>query len=737
MSIINYILDTIDIINSYSKDNLEIKELDEFTIAKGGFTFKILERGKFGSRDSVVIEASNKNETKKYSYYRSHSEVGLWRACYFISYTGQLYKGVNYITASFVDIDIQNLINKKYDKLNTNETIDTYCSSDTLSNLLADRNRIVNDPIFNTLSRCKAGECFKSTWKIKNYIDRLQDTGYDYELKKLLCETDENCDNILNNDKKLLEQIKGMYKAISEFVEKYFEITSEPNYIGENTVTYKNESEQTKIIHNFFEIKIKNKVNNKEYKLIYSKYEFKKTSNSNFNGEYYTIINIVPAKENLTIFGLNYDIVSAGVYIYKILEYKEQCNIKDRDRSVSVDNKSCYIFIGDLMTNIFPFNKINGVELVQSKSSSNLPTQNLKIVQNKIPPGIPNVGNTCFHNSVAQLFYRMTEITNFITIDKIQNQYKKESPINSFIGLLKLMKNNNLDRASLNNLVMGNICPIIPIYNRGTQQDADELLNSLLRGLFPDCPDHYLNIDDPKICKKVNENIVISKKFPKNDPRNFFRFKKDYEFCETDLITDDLDKIDDVTLKRNLTSCNLFKKHKTIVEIILQYNPMEHKSQNISIGINNLIEPIITNNNNNIKKLFIIHYKVHDVSKYIFIHLESFKYDLHGNSTKKSHKVILDDIKLNNNTYKLVGIIYHIGTSINSGHYVANIKYDNKWYEFNDSIVTPLDSYDKNYLKGNGNKLPYIVLYERIDGNFPLINPNNVPNELNNYLEDI
>ena len=44
----------------------------------------------------------------------------------------------------------------------------------------------------------------------------------------------------------------------------------------------------------------------------------------------------------------------------------------------------------------------------------------------------------------------------------------------------------------------------------------------------------------------------------------------------------------------------------------------------------------------------------------------------------------------NSYNYKLFATIHHIG-NINEGHYYSLINMENKWFEFNDSIVTPLE----------------------------------------------
>ncbi|KAK1934711.1 putative ubiquitin carboxyl-terminal hydrolase [Babesia divergens] len=59
-------------------------------------------------------------------------------------------------------------------------------------------------------------------------------------------------------------------------------------------------------------------------------------------------------------------------------------------------------------------------------------------------------------------------------------------------------------------------------------------------------------------------------------------------------------------------------------------------------------------------------------------------------------------------TYRPVGIISHIGSNINTGHYVCHINRNNQWYTFNDSKVLRSDSISA----ANG----YIYLLKRCDG---------------------
>lgn len=39
--------------------------------------------------------------------------------------------------------------------------------------------------------------------------------------------------------------------------------------------------------------------------------------------------------------------------------------------------------------------------------------------------------------------------------------------------------------------------------------------------------------------------------------------------------------------------------------------------------------------------------------------------------------------------YELYGVVLHEG-GINSGHYIAMAKHQNKWFEYNDDLITEL-----------------------------------------------
>ena len=68
-----------------------------------------------------------------------------------------------------------------------------------------------------------------------------------------------------------------------------------------------------------------------------------------------------------------------------------------------------------------------------------------------------------------------------------------------------------------------------------------------------------------------------------------------------------------------------------------------------------------------------------------------------------------------NYNYKLKGVITHLGTSDLGGHFIAYCRHriDDKWYCYNDAIVTLCQDQENGFKKGT----PYILFYESINGN--------------------
>ena len=63
--------------------------------------------------------------------------------------------------------------------------------------------------------------------------------------------------------------------------------------------------------------------------------------------------------------------------------------------------------------------------------------------------------------------------------------------------------------------------------------------------------------------------------------------------------------------------------------------------------------------------------------------------------------------------YYLIGLIYHLGDTIQGGHYITKIKRNGQWYEINDSHVNEIDNY--KYNNDETEDYPYLLFYKKND----------------------
>lgn len=90
-------------------------------------------------------------------------------------------------------------------------------------------------------------------------------------------------------------------------------------------------------------------------------------------------------------------------------------------------------------------------------------------------------------------------------------------------------------------------------------------------------------------------------------------------------------------------------------------------------------------------------------------------YDERGRKiTRSIHAEIVEVFEYNGETYHLSGMVFHIGDSLDSGHYVAHVRRpDNVWYLVDDENVRALDC---NIMRARGSAqggYPYILLYSK------------------------
>ena len=343
------------------------KKIGNYIFVLGKYTFTKDNRNHINLKSIFTDQTGTKKETI-FACYRSRSEGGFWRSCiprFNIPDRGWYEKGANYITSSFIHLDLQIFINSNYDKLTEvgENLISAYCNANKeLFHFLYDENRFAKDDVLAPLKDCKAGECFKS-YGICDFVKKLGDknlkSSYEIDLHSLLSSklTELTCNQPphMQLNANLNEHIGIFYEGLSEYLSKYFKIENYHRFIG----SFSDGFYDYKVTNTLYELHITNLESNKKYILYLNNYNYFNKPEQ-FNGIYKHITNIVPIESKITKFGLYSEIMDVGTYIYKPIEYLVQCQLNNRTRVINTGGfGGCYVFIGDFQTNVWPLNYIN------------------------------------------------------------------------------------------------------------------------------------------------------------------------------------------------------------------------------------------------------------------------------------------------------------------------------------------------------------------------------------------
>ena len=277
--------------------------------------------------------------------------------------------------------------------------------------------------------------------------------------------------------------------------------------------------------------------------------------------------------------------------------------------------------------------------------------------------GINNIGNTCYMNAGLQLIFNCTILTKFF----LNNNFKSNI-LNSYKYLLYQYDENRLDPNIIKNIKRKKN----KNFNNNDQNDSHEFLITLidlldeeLKKEFKNTNKKILNIKYTNLLDILFNNRIIS---------NIESIKTDESSKNTSY-----ERIISLSLKDNIyESIEDFQKSE------LLKNQWFSENEKKKIDLNKYL---------NINKY----------SKYLIFHLKRLiNTNLKSNKNVQFYKII----EFESTKYDLRSIVIHIGSG-NSGHYVAVIKRNNKWYLCDDNVISNVNV--DNYLN-NG----YIYLYSKL-----------------------
>ena len=343
---------------------------------------------------------------------------------------------------------------------------------------------------------------------------------------------------------------------------------------------------------------------------------------------------------------------------------------------------------------------------------------------NDITIGLRNIGQTCYINSTLQCLSHTKALANHFLTKFIYNQNDSNKKVsNAFYILLKSLwdssKNNNPYNPYIFKQVIGEENPL---FKGEEQQDSKDFLFFILEKIHQEL-NTIKNIEATR-----NNNIIDKSDIYKNSQINkekiYEIFENNYKQKYNSIISELFYGV--VEKKINCKICNSIKygyetfyflefrldlvnsyfRRKTnsdidISEFFIYYQKEEYEKENIC----NICKKNYSYNS----------LKLYAMPIYLIIILNRD----HGNSYKCKVKYpeILDLSDFVNEKeeigalYDLYAIICHLGPNENSGHFFSYCRHriNNKWYLYNDSIVTECGGCN------NFEGMPYILFYQKIN----------------------
>ncbi|KAF9908472.1 Ubiquitin carboxyl-terminal hydrolase 36 [Lobosporangium transversale] len=286
-----------------------------------------------------------------------------------------------------------------------------------------------------------------------------------------------------------------------------------------------------------------------------------------------------------------------------------------------------------------------------------------------IGPGLNNLGNTCFLNSVLQCLTYTAPLANYL----LSNQHSDSCKTTNFCMMCVLEKHvsrcfsHNMNEAIAPKVIVGRLRNIGKQFRIGRQEDSHEFARCLIDALQKSCLVGY----DSKLDNRVKETTIIHQIFGGYFQSQVKCLKCGYE-------------------------SNTFE---TYLDVSLDIRG----SESVQKALRDYTKPEILSKSNQYKcdkcKTLVDARKqmtIYDAPKILCVHLKRFTYTgqkinrhISFETNLELNSVMSTNKKHPDLSYSLYAVLVHVGGSCYSGHYYCYVKSSNGiWYSMNDSHVS-------------------------------------------------
>ena len=627
----------------------------------------------------------------------------------------------------------EDLINKKeFDDTNKELNKDKYIKNDSTKNYiekyyesrknLENKESVLNN---NYINKNNNNELENKNNNI-NYYNHNQTNNNKRDFSPQISNINKN--NNINNQS---NNINPMKRNASY---DYKNINNYPNLMNNNFNSNNSRFNINSIQNNYN----KNIPQNNNYNINNMNYNFAKINNNQNINQFNNNIPSVNSFNNQNINQLNNNhITSSNNYQQIFNNISQQNNINNnsyqKNNSIQNVNSNPAPIFNNNNSNNNNFNNYQINDFQNNANNNKITNQNNNVVNNESSPNLPrnsldikklcanglqNIGATCYMNATLQCLAHIDKFIKYLFRKRkdIKNERYEKKLTNSFLEVLENIWENNSIKDYPPNNFKELISKMNPLFAGIQANDSKDLVLFLLETMH-----NELN-------KVKNANIMYEDDV---DQYNFYNslqsftkyFQKNFQSIVSDLFYGMYDSIMKCLncniMTHNIQCYNILiipleevRKFKnrainqvTIRECFEYYQKPEYMTGENQIYCNKCKQMANSMNSSNL----IIGPKV------LVINLnrgKGLQFDIKLDFDE--YIDINDFIYFKNSPckYQLIGVVTHFGPSGMSGHFIAFCKsfVDNKWYKYNDSLVSPSSFPDA---KNTG--VPYILFYSAIE----------------------
>ncbi|KAG0338599.1 hypothetical protein BG004_007158 [Podila humilis] len=288
-----------------------------------------------------------------------------------------------------------------------------------------------------------------------------------------------------------------------------------------------------------------------------------------------------------------------------------------------------------------------------------------------VGPGLGNMGNTCFLNSVLQCLTYTPPLAMYL----LSSQHGDSCKATGFCMMCLMEKHvmrcfsHSMKEAIYPKVIVGRLRNIAKQFRIGRQEDSHEFARYLIDALQKSCLEGF----DSKMDNRIKETSFIHQVFG-----GYFQSQVKCMECGYESNT-----------------------YETYLDVSLDIKGTE----SVQTAFREYIKPEILSKSNQYKcdkcKVLVNARKqmtIYDAPKILSVHLKRFTF-----TGQKINRHVKFDTKLELNSvmstnkrhpelnYSLYAVLVHAGGSCHSGHYYCYVKSSNgQWYSMNDSHVMPV-----------------------------------------------